>query len=321
MFIKQYYDYDRKNTVTDYKCESCDQVQTVTSSVYKRKKYPICRSCYYKSDLKKISSQKTSLTMKSKPGYVDKSIPIKVTLETKYLGTQTIKTYWDKPKHRSMVVFTCPTCKQDKETAKSKFMKKKHIHCHDCYQKSEERQVVAQKNLQNRKPIPTGSDSVHWTGERWKEKTCACGMVFQAEKRYGEAHKEYAVYCSKDCMSKYQPPVHPKPINYMGNKLKSSWEHAFAKYLVKLGYVWLYEPDRFETPYGYYTPDFYLPELDIYVEVKGRWREDAKLKYDYFKKFSTIILADKDWLLKQGFRLQTDGKMLPPVKINHLRLI
>lgn len=29
-------------------------------------------------------------------------------------------------------------------------------------------------------------------------------------------------------------------------------------------------------------PDFYVPSLDLYVEVKGWWRDDAKEKFDAF---------------------------------------
>jgi len=31
-----------------------------------------------------------------------------------------------------------------------------------------------------------------------------------------------------------------------------------------------------------YTPDFYLPETNTFIEVKGYWRDDAKVKYDKF---------------------------------------
>ena len=33
-----------------------------------------------------------------------------------------------------------------------------------------------------------------------------------------------------------------------------------------------------------YLPDFYVPSLGVYVEVKGWWRDDARQKFDAFVK-------------------------------------
>ena len=33
-----------------------------------------------------------------------------------------------------------------------------------------------------------------------------------------------------------------------------------------------------------YLPDFYVPSLGVYVEVKGWWRDDARQKFDAFMK-------------------------------------
>lgn len=46
-------------------------------------------------------------------------------------------------------------------------------------------------------------------------------------------------------------------------------EGVFAEELDKCGIAWLYEPKRFKTSVGVYIPDFYLPEFDIWIEVKG----------------------------------------------------
>jgi hypothetical protein len=47
-----------------------------------------------------------------------------------------------------------------------------------------------------------------------------------------------------------------------------------------------------------YTPDFYLPETDTYIEIKGWFREKDKIKMNNFKiKYSQekiIILMKKD---------------------------
>ena len=66
--------------------------------------------------------------------------------------------------------------------------------------------------------------------------------------------------------------------------MDSTWEAALAVLLDRLEIKW----DRgdhlvldYQTPRGRkrkYIPDFYLPDHDIYVEVKGYWTDAAKLK-------------------------------------------
>ena len=57
----------------------------------------------------------------------------------------------------------------------------------------------------------------------------------------------------------------------------------FARLLIRLGLDYQYEPVRFTTPLGSYTPDFYLPKYDMFVEIKG-WEiydDKQKIKRDY----------------------------------------
>lgn len=46
-------------------------------------------------------------------------------------------------------------------------------------------------------------------------------------------------------------------------------EGVFARDLDEAGIAWEYEPKRFKLSWCTYRPDFYLPEFDIWVEVKG----------------------------------------------------
>lgn len=50
---------------------------------------------------------------------------------------------------------------------------------------------------------------------------------------------------------------------------KSSLEADFARLMNWLCYSFLYEKTTFQLGTRYYTPDFYLPELNLYVELKG----------------------------------------------------
>ncbi len=82
-------------------------------------------------------------------------------------------------------------------------------------------------------------------------------------------------------------------INYL---MRSTWEIKFAKYLDKNGIKWQYEPQTFELIIDdkqlTYTPDFYLIDSDEYIEIKGWWRDDAKLKFDEFiKKYNNIRIS------------------------------
>jgi hypothetical protein len=57
---------------------------------------------------------------------------------------------------------------------------------------------------------------------------------------------------------------------YKGLKYRSRTEARWAVVFDVLGWQHHYEPNGFELPSGGYFPDFYLPDVDAYFEVKGR---------------------------------------------------
>ena len=79
-------------------------------------------------------------------------------------------------------------------------------------------------------------------------------------------------------------PAHSKGDYYKDIWMRSIWEIAYAEYLDKNNIEWLYENKRFNLGNTTYTPDFYLPEFDTYIEIKGYWRKNAKVKFKNFKK-------------------------------------
>jgi hypothetical protein len=93
-------------------------------------------------------------------------------------------------------------------------------------------------------------------------------------------------------------PKHGKGSYYKNIWMRSSWEAAYAKYLTKNHIKWQYESKTFDLGNMTYTPDFYLPETDTYVEIKGWWRDKAKIKFELFKsiyyKKKIRILFQKD---------------------------
>lgn len=114
--------------------------------------------------------------------------------------------------------------------------------------------------------------------------------------------KRYCVECGKritrgsklgrckSCSSKgklgsmFGKVTHGKRETYKGITMRSSWEIAYAKYLDYLNITWQYESKTFDLGNCTYTPDFYLPVIDSYIEIKGYWRDKAYRKFIKFKK-------------------------------------
>ena len=132
----------------------------------------------------------------------------------------------------------------------------------------------------------------HFSYKGIKIKTCLdCNKPLQ---KYTDAN-----YC-KSCANKgvrnhnfgkAVPP--PKFINYNKINFRSLWEANFAKWCDSSGIKWKYEPKTFELVLNNkkvnYIPDFYLPEFDCYIEIKGYWRFNAKDKVNQFLKTYTDI--------------------------------
>jgi predicted nuclease of restriction endonuclease-like RecB superfamily len=66
--------------------------------------------------------------------------------------------------------------------------------------------------------------------------------------------------------------------------MDSTWEVACAKRLDELGISWIRNPSL-KLKYitrgrraRNYIPDFYLPDHDVYIEVKGYWTDAARHK-------------------------------------------
>lgn len=102
--------------------------------------------------------------------------------------------------------------------------------------------------------------------------------------------------CSFNCFKKLfigRRPFHSKGgkrIDLDGQYFRSIWEANYARYLNYLGMKWEYEPQTFKYPYvrtgpKSYLPDFYLPDVDVYVEIKG-WEQPRDLlrmeRFDYY---------------------------------------
>jgi hypothetical protein len=76
--------------------------------------------------------------------------------------------------------------------------------------------------------------------------------------------------------------------------MRSSWEVKVAKWLDENQITWRYQPGFFKTSGGYYVPDFILPELGRYLEVKGWLKDSAAKKMDDFVASGNVLcIVDK----------------------------
>lgn len=84
--------------------------------------------------------------------------------------------------------------------------------------------------------------------------------------------------------SRFGKPPSWKKILYNNIWFRSTWEVAYAKYLDRNHIKWFYESKTFDLGDTTYTPDFYLPETNEYIEIKGWWRDDILQKFKEFRK-------------------------------------
>ena len=90
-----------------------------------------------------------------------------------------------------------------------------------------------------------------------------------------------------------------KKIEYNGYILDSSWEVEVARFLDLNGIKWERPTIGFEYVYNdklhIYYPDFYLPEFDKYIEVKGYKRTRDILKWQSVH--NLIVITKKEILM------------------------
>lgn len=69
------------------------------------------------------------------------------------------------------------------------------------------------------------------------------------------------------------PTIKAIETRYAGCRFRSRLEARWAVLFDSLGYEWRYEPQGFDLGSGvWYLPDFYLPRIDRWLEIKGGFR-------------------------------------------------
>lgn len=69
-------------------------------------------------------------------------------------------------------------------------------------------------------------------------------------------------------------------------KMRSSYEVIYAQWLIRNKIDFVYEPQRFKLEGGDYIPDFYLPEFDRYVELKGIMTVESAARIQRFREIT-----------------------------------
>lgn len=76
-------------------------------------------------------------------------------------------------------------------------------------------------------------------------------------------------------------PMHtsysPHPVTYCGVLFRSTLELRYALLFNNLGISWIFEEQAFQTKLNRYLPDFFLPDLDCFVEIKGKTPTEVEI--------------------------------------------
>ena len=94
-----------------------------------------------------------------------------------------------------------------------------------------------------------------------------------------------------------KPTPYRKGAYYRGTWMRSSWEIKIAEWLDKQGWKWLYEPKRFELKDQTYSPDFYLPEQNVWWEIKGWFNKETQEKISHFRElypYERLVVITED---------------------------
>jgi hypothetical protein len=208
---------------------------------------------------------------------------------------------------------------------------KKH-YCVDCKKEVSDYRVKRCKkcNSENQKICMLGDKNPAWKGGLPKCEDCGKEITNKKYKKCSVCYIEYminhphnkGIKKSKTWKDKISSTMkkngitkgrnngmfgkitHGKGEYYNNVWMRSSYEIAFAKWLDKNKIKWCYESKTFDLGNCTYTPDFYLPETDTYVEIKGYWREDAEKKFRLFKeKYSNTKIEIINKIKLQSLRI------------------
>ena len=120
----------------------------------------------------------------------------------------------------------------------------------------------------------------------------------------GKKHTEEAKRKISQKLSSNNKGGRSKWYEVAGQKVQGTWEQNIALKFEELGIRWL-KLKTLQHTFDYvmdsktrcYTPDFYLPDYDLYIEVQGRWWGRDKEKMDIVRNTypsKKILIIEKE---------------------------
>ena len=137
---------------------------------------------------------------------------------------------------------------------------------------------------------------------------CWCGADIKLGKREEmNAILDFDLFCSAECLVEYIKTAtkaktlitkHPSKVNYdfqhydftTKRLYRSFFEVWLARCFYKNNITFEYEPHSFFVGGRYYTPDFYIPEKEIYIECKGLWNNGGRKKVKDLNEKTHLLL-------------------------------
>lgn len=94
-------------------------------------------------------------------------------------------------------------------------------------------------------------------------------------------------------------PIRAIETSYQGYRFRSRLEARWAVFFDALGLPWEYEKEGYDLPSGKYLPDFWLPSLECWAEIKpgsAVWPDDFRLTWELAQAGGRAwVLAGNPW--------------------------
>lgn len=183
---------------------------------------------------------------------------------------------------------------------------------------SEEVKLKISRALKGRKPSPTARMS-RKVGVSLTELVCknpGCQKIFFRERWM--KRKFCCNQCAMDVIGRR--PTSPRAARGKAGIRKdidptiyfySRWEANMARLFNFLDIKWIHQPRSFDLGLQMYTPDFYLPDYDMYIEVKNfLWKyselRDKKFR-ELYSNLKLMLILKKDYLKLEGLYSHSIG--------------
>jgi len=149
--------------------------------------------------------------------------------------------------------------------------------------------------------------------------TCYCGKGFFIPLlQYKQLVSGAERFCGGDCLCSYinnqsQAPSQDVCVEFRKPRLsddfefwdvdldcwfRSSYEGVVARFFCKSKIVWEYESHTLLLDSMEYTPDFFVPKCNLFIEVKGFWGISAKKKFNTMLKAGVNLILIPDYLVR-----------------------